>query len=167
MKSLWDLLDIDIQDKIISIKNDILEYDKCLLKVSNFEIVQYIQTYMIRTENVRITNISGMKKPELFEIIKKFNIPNIPYDIVMKKEINKNIKVSYVFKTGNYILDEKRKYSILIQKITKCYIWVEIFDLLNPKLIFNGKVWKNIGDNYEYITPNGEPAISSADLVQV
>ena len=54
--SLWDTLHEDLQNKIIKIRDDELEYDTKLLKLTNDFIKQYIKDYM-SSKGKRITNL--------------------------------------------------------------------------------------------------------------
>ena len=81
--SLWDTLHEDLQKKIIKIRDDELEYDTKLLKLSNDFVRQYISDYM-RSKGRRITNLNTANKTNLLSLFKKFKIPKIPYDIVVK-----------------------------------------------------------------------------------
>ena len=59
--SLWDTLHEDLQNKIIKIRDDELEYDTKLLKLSNDFIRQYINDYM-SSKGRRITNLQKATK---------------------------------------------------------------------------------------------------------
>ena len=160
--SLWDTLHEDLQDKIIKIRDDELEYDTKLLKLSNDFIRQYISNYM-STKGKKITNLQKATKPKLLECIEKFNIPKIPYDIVVKDKEKKKKEVvnsKSKFEIGKfwyiYINDyhggDGITYNLWINitKVTKCYIWVDINSQYGHK--FSGKIWKNKRDISEYIS---------------
>ena len=159
--SLWDTLHEDLQNKIIKIRDDELEYDTKLLKLTNDFIKQYIKDYM-SSKGKRITNLQKATKSELFDCFKKFNIPKIPYDIVVEEKV-KQTKVEKVdskskFEIGKYwcIYDNccdagTTTYHlwINIQKITKCYIWVDVNSQYKQE--FSGKIWIHKCDMSEYI----------------
>jgi hypothetical protein len=158
--SLWDTLHEDLQNKIIKIRDDELEYDTKLVKLSNDFIRQYINDYM-SSKGRRITNLQKATKSVLFDCFKKFNIPKIPYDIVVKDKEKKEKEVvnskskfeigKYWCKYDNHFDGDTTTYHLWINitKITKCYIWVDIKSQYGKE--FFGKIWKNKCDMSEYI----------------
>ena len=87
---------------------------------------------------MRLTNLQKATKCDLLKCFEKFNIPKIPYDIVVKdKEKVKKTEVvpKSKFEVGkfwcryeNNFDGETTIYSLWINitKITKCYIWVKV-----------------------------------------
>ena len=162
--SLWDTLHEDLQKKIIKIRDDELEYDTKLLKLSNDFVRQYISDYM-RSKGRRITNLNTANKTNLLSLFKKFKIPKIPYDIVVKdKEKIKKIEINSKskFEIGRYKcryendFDGSTTIYILtfnITKVSKCYITADITnqygrEYSNKK---TNRFWINKSDDYEYI----------------
>jgi hypothetical protein len=158
--SLWDTLHEDLQIKIIKIRDDELEYDTKLLKLSNDFIKEYINDYM-SSKGKRITNLQKATKSSLFDCFKKFNIPKIPYDIVVKE---KEKKKKEVVESKNCFILGKHRYvyennfdghtttynlRLNITKITKCYIWVDIKSQFGNQ--YSGKIWKDKSEMRESI----------------
>lgn len=158
--SLWDTLHEDLQNKIIKIRDDELEYDTKLLKLSNDFIRQYINDYM-SSKGKKITNLQKATKPKLLDCFKKFNIPKIPYDIVVKdkeKKKKKEVNSKSKFEIGKFWCKYDNNFDgltntyhlwINITKVTKCYIWVDIIS--QYRQVFSGKIWINKCDMSEYI----------------
>ena len=158
--SLWDTLHEDLQDKIIKIRDDELEYDTKLLKLSNDFIREYINDYM-SSKGKKITNLQKATKPKLLDCFEKFNIPKIPYDIVVKdKEKNKKevVDSKSKFEIGKFRCKYENNFDgqtttyhlwINITKITKCYIWVDINSQYGNE--YKGRLWKNKWEMSEYI----------------
>ena len=159
--SLWDTLHEDLQNKIIKIRDDELEYDTKLLKLSNDVIREYINDYM-SSKGKKITNLQKATKPKLLECFEKFNIPKIPYDIVVKdkSKVKKTEVVSKSkFEVGkfwcrydNHFDGETMTFhlDVDIKKVTKCYIWVKV-DSQRRQEEYSGKIWINKCDISEYI----------------
>lgn len=164
--SLWDTLDEDLQTKIIKIRDDGLEYDTKLLKLSNDFIRKYISNYE-DSKGKKITNLSSANKTDLFKLFEKFKIPKIPFDIVVKDkekikkiEINSNSK----FEIGRYKCNEEidfdghseiYHFKINITKITKCYITADITNQYGREYSNRNnsdKFWIKKCDDYEFIS---------------
>ena len=127
--SLWDTLHEDLQNKIIKIRDDELEYDTKLLKLSNDFIRQYINDYM-SSKGKRITNLQKATKSVLFDCFKKFNIPKIPYDIVVKEKV-KQKKTEVVSKSEFEIGKFWYKYDNHFDGDTTTYhLWINITKII-------------------------------------
>ena len=158
--SLWDTLHEDLQNKIIKIRDDELEYDTKLVKLSNDFIREYIKDYM-SSKGKRITNLQKATKCDLFKCFEKFNIPKIPYDIVVKdkeKKKKEEVDSKSKFEIGKFWYIYENNFDgctttyhlwINIKKITKCYIWVDVNSQFGQE--FSGKIWKDKCDISEYI----------------
>ena len=164
--SLWDTLHEDLQKKIIKIRDDELEYDTKLLKLSNDFIRQYISDYM-SSKGRRIANLNTANKTTLLSLFEKFKIPKIPYDIVVKdKEKIKKIEINSKskFEIGRYMCRYENDFdgnttnyilTFNITKVSKCYITADItsqygieYSNQNKK---TNRFWINKYDDYEYV----------------
>ncbi len=163
--SLWDTLHEDLQKKIIKIRDDELEYDTKLLKLSNDFIRQYISDYM-SSKGRRITNLNTSKKTILLSLFEKFKIPKIPYDIVVKdKEKIKKIEINSKskFEIGRYTCNKENHFdgsttiynlTFNITKVTKCYITADITSQCGREYsnTNTNKFWIDKYDDYESIS---------------
>jgi len=158
--SLWDTINEDLQDKIINFRDELLEYDTKLLKVHNSFLREYIQNYM-RTKGRRLTNLNIATKDKLLNLFKIYNIPKIPYHIVVKdkeQKIKEQINSTNKFQVGRYKTKYENNFdghtttydiTIDILKVTKCYITFHFRTQYNDYR--EEKLWINKCTDTEYV----------------
>ena len=80
--SLWDLLDIDVQYKIIDKRDELNEYDTLFFKLVKDYLRNYIQNYL-KSKGARLPDLSKVTKKHLVGLFKTYNIPQVDHwDVV-------------------------------------------------------------------------------------
>jgi len=81
--SLWDMLDIDVQYKIIDKRDELNDYDAAFNKLTKDYLRNYIETYLT-SKCVQLPNLSKVTKKHLVGLFKTYNIPQIDHcDVVI------------------------------------------------------------------------------------
>ena len=157
--SLWDLLHNDLQNKIIYMRDEMNNYDTKFNKLTNDFLRNYIENHF-KSKGQRLANLSTAKKQHLVRLFAAYNIPKVPFTTIVrpiKDEIESKFKIevgklrdtfenNFDGTTTNYHL------KINIHKVTKCYVFLDVWGQVGnePK---KNKLWrKNKYENTESIS---------------
>jgi len=92
--SLWDMLDIDMQYKIIDKRDELNEYDTGFNKLTKYYLTNYIETYLT-SKGVQLPDLSKATKKHLVGLFKTYNIPQIDYHDVVLDSLNASTWVKF------------------------------------------------------------------------
>ena len=98
--SMWDLLHDDLQNKIIDLRDQLNNYDNMFNKLTNKYLRNYIETHF-KSQGLRITNLSTAKKEHLVRLFTAYNIPKVPFTILVRP-IKDKIESKSKFEVGKY-----------------------------------------------------------------
>jgi len=103
--SLWDLLDIDVQYKIIDKRDELNEYDTLFPKLAKDYLRNYIQTYL-KSKGARLPDLSKATKKHLVGLFKTYNIPQVDHWDVVENTCNSTSSLAKWLICGKYKLPE-------------------------------------------------------------
>ena len=155
--SLWDMLHEDVQTKIIDMRDGLNNYDTMFNKLTNNFLRNYIETHF-KSKGQRLTTLSTAKKDHLVRLFTAYNIPKVPFTILVRP-IKDKIESKSKFEVGkfrytfvNHFDGNSTNYYLTfkVHKITKCYVFLDISSQMGTELKKN-KLWIGKGNESESI----------------
>ena len=147
-------------------------YDTMFHKLTNDFLRNYIETHF-KSKGQQFTNLSTAKKQHLVRLFSAYNIPKVPFTILVRPIKNK-IESKSKFEVGKYRYTFVNNFDgtttnyhlkINIHKITKCYVFLDISSQMGTELKKN-KLWIHKHEDTESIS-FGIFFIQSTDLALI
>ena len=131
--SLWDMLHEDVQTTIIDMRDGLNNYDTMFNKLTNDFLRNYIETHF-NSKGQQLTNLSTAKKYHLQRLFEVYNIPKVPFTVLVRP-IKDKIESKSKFEVGTFRYTFVNNFDgtttnyhlkINIHKITKCYVFLNV-----------------------------------------